>query len=241
MSGRPTSPAPAKPRRLLVVEDEKSLAVTLSDRLLAEGYAVEVRPTGEAALEAVAASPFDLVLLDVMLPGMDGFGVCLELRRRGHDLPVLMLTARAEVREKILGLKLGADDYLGKPFDMLELLARVEALLRRRPAPKETPEASSSFEFGDVKVDLRGATVTRGGEPVPLSTLEYRLLCCFLGHRGEVLSRERLLDEVWGYDSSVYSRTVDVHVATLRQKIEANPSRPRFVVTVRRLGYRFDG
>jgi len=238
MSGRPPSPAPGKPRRLLVVEDERSLAATLSDRLLAEGYAVEVSPTGEAALEALASSSFDLVLLDVMLPGMDGFGVCMELRRRGHDLPVLMLTARAEVREKILGLKLGADDYLGKPFDMLELLARVEALLRRRPL---APDGLGSHEFGDVKVDLRSATVTRGGDPVPLSTLEYRLLCCFLEHRGEVLSRERLLDLVWGYDSSVYSRTVDVHVATLRQKIEANPSRPRFVVTVHRLGYRFDG
>lgn len=238
MSGRPAPPATATPRRLLVVEDEKSLAVTLSDRLLAEGYAVEVRPTGEAALEAVASSPFDLVLLDVMLPGMDGFGVCMELRRRGHDVPVLMLTARAEVREKILGLKLGADDYLGKPFDMLELLARVEALLRRHPA---APESRDSFTFGDVTVDRRSALVTRGGEPVPLSTLEYRLLGCFLAHRGEVLSRERLLDEVWGYDSSVFSRTVDVHVATLRQKIEANPSRPAFVVTVHRLGYRFDG
>ena len=237
MSGNPPS-SPGKPRRLLVVEDEKSLAVTLSDRLLAEGYAVEVRPTGEAALEALAASSFDLVLLDVMLPGMDGFAVCMELRRRGQDVPVLMLTARAEVREKILGLKLGADDYLGKPFDMLELLARVEALLRRRP----TGAASRlSHEFGDVTVDLRSATVTRGGEPVPLSTMEYRLLACFLEHRGEVLSRERLLDEVWAYDSSVYSRTVDVHVATLRQKIEANPSRPRFVVTVHRHGYRFDG
>lgn len=238
MSGRPPSPSPAKARRLLVVEDEKSLAVTLSDRLLAEGYAVEVRSTGEAALEAVASSSFDLVLLDVMLPGMDGFGVCMELRRRGHDLPVLMLTARAEVREKILGLKLGADDYLGKPFDMLELLARVEALLRRRPS---APEAPGSHEFGAMKVDLRSATVTVDGEPVALSTMEYRLLACFLQHRGEVLSRERLLDEVWGYDSSVYSRTVDVHVATLRQKIETNPSRPRFVVTVHRLGYRFDG
>ncbi len=241
MSGKPSSPTPGKPRRLLVVEDEKSLAVTLSDRLLADGYAVEVRTTGEAALEAVAASSFDLVLLDVMLPGMDGFGVCMELRRRGHDLPVLMLTARAEVREKILGLKLGADDYLGKPFDMLELLARVEALLRRRPPTPENPENPSSYGFGDVAVDLRSATVTRGGEPVPLSTMEYRLLGCFLEHRGEVLSRERLLDLVWGYDSSVYSRTVDVHVATLRQKIEANPSRPAFVVTVHRLGYRFDG
>jgi two-component system alkaline phosphatase synthesis response regulator PhoP len=238
VSGKPLSPAPGKPWRLLVVEDERSLAATLSDRLVAEGYAVEVSPTGEAALEALASSPFDLVLLDVMLPGMDGFGVCMELRRRGFDLPVLMLTARAEVREKILGLKLGADDYLGKPFDMLELLARVEALLRRRPS---APEGLGSHEFGDVMVDLRSAAVTRGGEPVPLSTMEYRLLGCFLQHKGEVLSREQLLDEVWGYDSSVYSRTVDVHVATLRQKIEANPSRPRFVVTVHRVGYRFDG
>ncbi len=238
MSRTPSSPASGKPRRLLVVEDERSLAATLSDRLVAEGYAVEVSPTGEAALEALAASPFDLVLLDVMLPGMDGFGVCMELRRRGLDLPVLMLTARAEVREKILGLKLGADDYLGKPFDMLELLARVEALLRRRPLASE---GLGSHEFGEVKVDLRSATVTLGGQPVSLSTMEYRLLACFLQHKGEVLSREQLLDEVWGYDSSVYSRTVDVHVATLRQKIEASPSRPRFVVTVHRLGYRFDG
>ena len=238
MSRTEPAPAPGKPRRLLVVEDEKSLAITLSDRLLAEGYAVEVSPTGEAALEALASSPFDLVLLDVMLPGMDGFGVCMELRRRGYDLPVLMLTARAEVREKILGLKLGADDYLGKPFNMLELLARVEALLRRRPS---SPESRDSHEFGDVTVDLRSATVTLGGEPVSLSTMEYRLLACFLQHRGAVLSREQLLDEVWGYDSSVYSRTVDVHVATLRQKIEANPAHPRFVVTVHRLGYRFDG
>jgi len=238
VSRTPSSPASGKPRRLLVVEDERSLAATLSDRLVAEGYAVEVSPTGEAALEALAASPFDLVLLDVMLPGMDGFGVCMELRRRGLDLPVLMLTARAEVREKILGLKLGADDYLGKPFDMLELLARVEALLRRRPLASE---GLGSHEFGEVKVDLRSATVTLGGQPVSLSTMEYRLLACFLQHKGEVLSREQLLDEVWGYDSSVYSRTVDVHVATLRQKIEASPSRPRFVVTVHRLGYRFDG
>ena len=225
-------------RRILVVEDEESLSLTLSDRLLAEGYAVEVRPTGEAALELLAAEPFDLVLLDVMLPGMDGFGVCVELRRRGLQLPVLMLTARAEVREKVLGLRLGADDYLGKPFDMLELLARVEALLRRSGVDDATPGV---VEFGDMRLDPRSATVTRGGEPVPLSAMEYRLLGFFLEHRGELLSRERLLDEVWGYNSSVYSRTVDVHVATLRQKIEANPSHPHAIVTVHRLGYRFDG
>ena len=233
-----TGSGPEPLRRILVVEDEESLSLTLSDRLLAEGYAVEVRPTGEAALELLAVSPFDLVLLDVMLPGMDGFSVCVELRRRGLPLPVLMLTARSEVREKVLGLRLGADDYLGKPFDMLELLARVEALLRRSAAPDATPGV---VEFGDVRLDPRSATVTRGGEPVALSAMEYRLLGFFLEHRGEVLSRERLLDEVWGYDSSVYSRTVDVHVATLRQKIEANPSHPCTIVTVHRLGYRFDG
>ena len=225
--------------RLLVVEDEPSLALTLADRLLAEGYRVEVRGDGETALDAARETPFDLVILDVMLPGIDGFEVCRELRRTGGLIPVLMLTARSEVVDKVVGLKLGADDYLTKPFEMAELLARVEALLRRaRGSGSASPD---TYEFGSVHVDFRRAEVIRGGEAVALSAMEFRLLRCFVEHRGEVLSRDQLLDEVWGYDASPFSRTVDVHVASLRQKVEPNPSHPRFIITVHRLGYRFDG
>ena len=224
---------------LLVVEDEPSLALTLADRLLAEGYRVEVRGDGESALEVARESPFDLVILDVMLPGIDGLEVCRELRRTGGQIPVLMLTARSEVVDKVVGLKLGADDYLTKPFEMAELLARVEALLRRaRAAGSASPD---TYQFGDVHVDFRRAEVTRGDGAVGLSAMEFRLLRCFVEHRGDVLSRDQLLDEVWGYDASPFSRTVDVHVASLRQKIEPNPSRPQYIITVHRLGYRFDG
>jgi two-component system, OmpR family, alkaline phosphatase synthesis response regulator PhoP len=224
--------------RVLLVEDEESLVVTLRDRLEAEGYRVEARGDAEAALALAAEKPFDLAVLDVMLPGMDGFALCRELRARGLALPVLMLTARSQVVDKVVGLKLGADDYLTKPFEMIELLARLEALLRRRAAGTIGADV---FVFGDVKADFRRAEMTRGGEPVALSSLEMRLLRYLIEHRGEVLSRERLLDEVWGYDATPVSRTVDVHVAALRSKLEANPSHPVFIVTVHRLGYRFDG
>ncbi len=233
--------AAATPRvapRLLLVEDEPSLLLTLSDRLVAEGYAVELRGDGESALELLRERPFDLLILDVMLPGIDGFEVCRELRRAGLTLPVLMLTARSQVVDRVVGLKLGADDYLTKPFDMAELLARVEALLRRRG---EGSTGLSSYEFGDVRVDLRRAEVTRAGAPVALSSMELRLLEQLIAHRGEVLSRERLLDEVWGYEATPFSRTVDVHVASLRQKLEPTPSHPRYIITVHRRGYRFDG
>ena len=225
--------------RLLVVEDEPSLALTLADRLLAEGYSVEVCGDGECALETARKSPFELVILDVMLPGIDGFEVCRELRRAGAQIPVLMLTARSEVVDKVVGLKLGADDYLTKPFEMAELLARVEALLRR--AGTQGSASPDTYHFGNVRVDFRAAEVTRGGESASLSAMEFRLLRCFIEHRGEVLSRDQLLDEVWGYEASPFSRTVDVHVASLRQKVEPNPSRPQYIVTVHRLGYRFDG
>ncbi len=224
--------------RLLLVEDEASLALTLGDRLRAEGYLVEVRDDGESALEHLIGQPVDLVVLDVMLPGMDGFAVCRELRGRGLDIPVLMLTARSEVLDRVVGLKLGADDYLTKPFEMAELLARVEALLRRAGRGSSSPHR---YRFGDVEIDFGRAEVLRNGEPVALSAMELRLLEHLVGHRGEVLSRERLLDEVWGYEETPYSRTVDVHVASLRQKLERVPSHPRFIVTVHRRGYRFDG
>jgi two-component system, OmpR family, alkaline phosphatase synthesis response regulator PhoP len=240
-------PAPRSPRsggttrvapRILLVEDEASLVLTLSDRLLAEGYRVEARGDGESALALAAEEPVDLAILDVMLPGMDGFAVCRELRRLREAMPILMLTARSQVVDKVVGLKLGADDYLTKPFEMIELLARIEALLRRVGTGSPAVDV---YAFGDVKVDFGRAEVLRKGEPVPFSGMELRLLRCFIEHRGKVLSRDQLLDEVWGYDASPFSRTVDVHVAALRQKVEANPSHPAFIVTVHRLGYRFDG
>jgi two-component system alkaline phosphatase synthesis response regulator PhoP len=223
---------------VLLVEDEDGLVLTLSDRLVAEGYRVEAFGDAEAALARAGEAAFDLAVLDVMLPGMDGFALCRELRQRGHSFPVLMLTARAEVVDKVVGFKLGADDYLTKPFEMLELLARLEALLRRRASG---PAAADVFVFGDVRADFRRAVVTKGGAPVALSSLEMRLLRYLVEHRGEVLSRDRLLDEVWGYDATPVSRTVDVHVASIRSKLETNPSHPEFIVTVHRLGYRFDG
>jgi two-component system alkaline phosphatase synthesis response regulator PhoP len=224
--------------RILLVEDEASLVLTLSDRLVAEGYQVEARGDGESALALAAEQPFDLAILDVMLPGIDGFAVCRELRHRGLSMPILMLTARSQVVDKVIGLKLGADDYLAKPFEMIELLARIEALLRRVASGSPAVDV---YAFGDVRVDFGRAEVRRGGEPVPFSSMELRLLRCFIDHRGRVLSRDQLLDEVWGHEASPFSRTVDVHVAALRQKIEPNPAHPKFIITVHRLGYRFDG
>jgi two-component system, OmpR family, alkaline phosphatase synthesis response regulator PhoP len=226
-------------RRVLLVEDEPSLVRTLTDRMVSEGYQVDPAGDGETALSLLAEGPFDLVVLDVMLPGMDGFEVCRELRRRGLEMPVLMLTARGDVVDRVVGLKLGADDYLVKPFAMAELMARVEALLRRSGGPSTS--SSSSYVFGDLRVDFASAAVAKGGRPVSLSSLELRLLRYLVEHRGVVVSREQLLDEVWGYESTPYTRTVDVHVASLRQKLETNPSQPELIVTVHRMGYKFVG
>ena len=226
-------------KRILLVEDEAGLVLTLCDRLAAEGYLVDSVGEGGAALERARAEPFDLVILDVMLPGMNGFDVCRELRKGGSETPILFLTARGEVTDKVVGLKLGGDDYLTKPFDMQELTARVEALLRRAPVAEGS--AVERYRFGDVEVDFRKAEVRRGGEPVELSALEFKLLQYFIEHRGATLSRDELLNRVWGYDAMPYSRTVDVHVSGLRQKIEPNPSKPRYIATVHRLGYKFLG
>ena len=221
-------------RRVLIVEDEAALRLGLSDRLESEGYEVAAAADGEEGFALARGGGFDLIVLDVMLPGKSGFDVCRDLRREGVDTPVLMLTARGEVIDRVLGLKLGADDYLTKPFETAELLARIEALLRRSRPDVE----GGVFAFGEVRVDFRGVEVTRAGEPIELSALEFRLLRHLIEHRGEVLGRDRLLDEVWGYGADVYSRTVDQHVATLRRKIEADPHRPRHIVTVRGLGYK---
>jgi two-component system, OmpR family, alkaline phosphatase synthesis response regulator PhoP len=240
---------------LLLVEDEPGLILALGDRLRAEGYSVEVAATGPLGLERALAGPHDLVLLDVMLPGLSGYDVCRELRERGSDVPVLMLTARGEIADRVIGLKLGADDYLAKPFDTAELLARIEALLRRdgraaaRAAratgagtgavdPAEREEEVHSF--GDVVVDVTRARLTKAGKPVEFSAMEFRLLSYFVSHPGALLAREELLERVWGYRRDVYSRTVDQHVASLRRKLEDDAARPRHFVTVHGLGYRFE-
>ena len=228
--------------RLLLVEDEPGLQLTLSDRLAAEGYEVETAGDGDTGLRLALAGGFDLVLLDVMLPGRDGFEVCRTLRQHGVMTPVLMLTARGQVIDRVVGLKLGADDYLTKPFESAELLARIEALLRRAGRTDE-PQAAAGvrYVFSDVVVDVRRAEVTRGGVPVELSAKEFQLLRYFLEHRGATLSRDELLHEVWGYEHMPSTRTVDVHVAWLRQKLEVNPRVPQVIQTVHGLGYKFTG
>jgi len=225
--------------RVLVVEDEAGLRLTLSDRLTSEGYAVETADDGEAGLAEAARGAFDVIVLDVMLPRMNGFQVCQEIRRRGIATPILMLTARGQVVDKVVGLKLGADDYLTKPFESIELMARLEALLRRGPSGARP--GGETYRFGDVAIDFRRMEVTRAGQRVDLSAREFKLLRHFVEHRGATLSRDALLAEVWGYDEMPLTRTVDVHVAGLRQKIEANPRVPEFIVTVHGLGYKFVG
>jgi two-component system alkaline phosphatase synthesis response regulator PhoP len=224
--------------RLLLVEDEPGLVLTLSDRLTREGYAVETTADGESALERAAAEAFDLVLLDVMLPRLSGFDMLRELRKRGIETPVIMLTARGQMVDKIVGLKLGADDYVTKPFEMVELLARIEAKLRRAPA---VPHRAGGHQFGNIHVDFRRAEVTRDGAPLELSAREFQLLRYFIEHRGATLTRNELLNEVWGYNAMPSTRTVDVHVAWLRQKIEPNPRHPQYIVTMHGLGYKFAG
>jgi two-component system alkaline phosphatase synthesis response regulator PhoP len=225
--------------KILLVEDEPGLVLTLTDRLAGEGYTVEAVSDGETALERADDGSFDLIILDVMLPGKNGFDVCRDLRQKGVQTPVLMLTARSQVVDKVVGLKLGADDYLTKPFDMMELLARVEALMRR--APDRKVGSPDSYRFGDVRVDFRRAEVTLEDEPVELSALEFKLLKYFIENRGATISRDELLDKVWGYDAMPYSRTVDVHVSWLRQKLEPNPTHPQYILTVHRQGYKFAG
>lgn len=223
--------------RILLVEDEPSLVLTLSDRLVSEGYHVEAVEDGDTGFNRGLEGSFDLLILDVMLPGKNGFDICRDLRAQKVETPILMLTARGDVVNKVVGLKLGADDYLAKPFEMMELLARVEALLRRSRATR-SPD-SGGFTFGLIRVDLRRGEVLKDGEAVEISALEYKLLRYFIEHRHTVISRDRLLDKVWGYDATPYTRTVDVHVAALRQKLEPQPSRPQYIVTVHGRGYKF--
>lgn len=223
--------------RILLVEDEEALRITLVDRLQSEGYAVEEAGDGESGLQKAMQGKFDLIVLDVMLPKKRGFDVCRDVRNAGLVMPIIMLTARSETVDKVLGLKIGADDYLTKPFEMAELTARVEALLRR--APLRLPATATVHEFGNIKIDLRGTSVTRKGKVVPLSAKEFQLLSYFIEHPGETLSRETLLKDVWGYSADAFTRTVDVHVGSLRQKLEPDAKHPSFFVTVLGLGYKF--
>ena len=225
--------------RVLLVEDEAGLRLTLTDRLGSEGYAVETAGDGEDGLARATSGGFDLIVLDVMLPRMNGFDVCREVRHRGVMTPILMLTAKGQVVDKVVGLKLGADDYLTKPFETIELMARLEALLRRTPARPQP--GGDIYRFGDVAVDFRKMEVSRAGAPVELSAREFKLLRHFIEHRGATLSRDQLLADVWGYDEMPLTRTVDVHVAGLRQKVESNPKLPEFILTVHGLGYKFVG
>ena len=225
-------------RRILLVEDEPGLVLTLGDRLRSEGYEVEAAADGQTGLEMAAGGSFALIILDIMLPAKNGMDVCRDLRQRGIATPILMLTARGQTVDKVVGLKIGADDYMTKPFEMLELLARVEALLRRAPAMGSTGDV---LQFGAIRVDLRRTEVTRDGKPVTLAAKEFQLLRYLAEHRGTTVSRETLLSEVWGYGGVTSSRTVDVHVAWLRQKLEDDPRQPRWILTVHGMGYKLAG
>jgi DNA-binding response OmpR family regulator len=222
--------------RILVVEDEPGIALGLEDDLTMEGYQVEIASDGAAAARRAREGNFDLILLDVMLPGKDGFDVCRELRRAGLRTPILMLTAKTQEAEKVMGLELGADDYVTKPFGTRELRARIRALLRRTSEPE-----TAAFRFGDVEVDFSRGELRRQGQPVELTPLEFKLLGLFIRSRGRVLSRERLLAGAWGPETFASERIVDNHIASLRRKIEPDPANPRYLRNLRGLGYRFDG
>ncbi len=225
--------------RILIVEDEEALSLPLSDRLRGEGYLVQVAADGDTGYALASAGPFDLILLDVMLPKRSGLDVCRDLRQRGISTPILMLTARTQTDDKVIGLRLGADDYLSKPFDLAELLARMEALLRRALSPHVSAEPV--HQIGNLLIDLRRAEVFRGGQKVPLSAREFQLLQYFIEHTGALITREELLRDVWDYKASTSTRTVDVHVGWLRQKLEEDPKHPKLIVTSIGMGYRFTG
>ena len=222
---------------ILVVEDEPGIALALEDDLTMEGHRVDVVGDGLVAVRTARDEPFDLIVLDVMLPGKDGFEVCRELRRGGVTTPILMLTARAQESDKVLGLETGADDYVTKPFSVRELRARIAALLRRSQQGKAEPV----LRLGEVEVDFTRGEVRRGGSATPLTSLEFKLLALFVRNRGRILSRDQLVAGAWGPNTFVSERVVDNHIANLRRKIEPEPEEPRYLRNLRGLGYRFDG
>jgi two-component system, OmpR family, alkaline phosphatase synthesis response regulator PhoP len=222
---------------ILLVDDEDALRTTLGDRLRGEGYVVDIAVDGEDALEKVTNSPFDLLIIDVMLPYRSGFDLCRDIRQAGLATPILFLTARHEVLDKVVGLKLGGDDYVTKPFDAAELIARIEALLRRAPVAS----GRGVQQIGNLRVDIGRKEVLRDGKPVRLSAREFQLLRYLMERSGTTIARGELLRAVWGYDAGAYTRTVDVHVFSLRKKLEDEPNRPELITTVPGVGYRFNG
>jgi two-component system alkaline phosphatase synthesis response regulator PhoP len=221
--------------RILVVEDEPSLALSLQEDLSIEGYDVDVARDGETALQRALADRFDLIVLDVMLPKKDGFEVCRQLRREGAKVPILMLTAKTQESDKVLGLEIGADDYVTKPFSGRELRARIKALLRRTAG-----EVADTYRFGDVEVDFARCELRRGGQVVEVTPVEIKMLAAFVRQPGRALTRDQILSDVWGRGTFVTDRVVDAHIVNLRRKIEPVATDPRYLVSVRGIGYRFD-
>jgi len=225
--------------RILVIEDEESILMALEDNLVMEGYDVDRSLEGKDGLSKAEHKDYDLIILDIMLPGMNGLDICRNLRQKGKSVPILMLTAKSQEIDKVLGLELGADDYVTKPFSSRELLARVKALLRR--SGNNFPRERGAVDFGDVSVDFVRYEARKGGQPLSLTLLEFGLLRCLCSYPGDVISRDRILDEVWGKDVFVNPRTVDKHIADLRKKIEDDPARPRFILGIRGVGYKYCG
>jgi DNA-binding response OmpR family regulator len=228
----------AKKTRILIVEDEPAMIAGLRDNFEYEGYEVISADDGAAGLDRALNDNPDLVVLDVMMPRMSGLDVCKQLKSKKPTLPIIMLTARGQEVDKVVGLELGADDYVTKPFSIRELMARVKAVLRRVAPQSPAPEV---YSFSDVEVNVRSNQVTRGGQSLELSAKEFALLAYFVAHPAETLSRDRLLDAVWGYENYPNTRTVDTHIVHLRQKLEPNPEEPRFILTVHGTGYKFVG
>lgn len=224
--------------KVLIIEDDPTMAVVLRDGFASEGYDVRVAHDGSTGLQHATQQAMDLIILDIMLPQLSGFDLCQELRRAGNTVPIIMLTARGQEVDKVLGLKFGADDYVTKPFSFLELFARAEAVLRRT---KRTQADQPRIQFGDIVIDFNTSTASKGGCPLALSAREYRILRYFVAHRGEIVTRDQLLDAVWGYTGAPLTRTVDMHIANLRKKLEDNLATPQYIITHYRLGYQFNG
>jgi len=222
--------------RIIIIEDEESILMALEDNLKLEGYAVSSALDGEMGLSKVIEHQYDLIILDIMLPKINGFDVCKRIRQEGISTPILMLTAKSQEIDKVLGLELGADDYVTKPFSPRELLARVKALLRRA---RHQEKGKEIYHFGDVDIDFKKYEIKKKGKRIYLTALEFALLHFLIKHNGEVVSRDAILDEVWGNDVFVQPRTVDKHIAELRKKIEDDPPNPKFIVGVRSIGYKF--
>ena len=225
-------------RKVLIVEDDQFMAFALREGMETEGYTVEIAVDGPTGLQTSKEKDFDIIVLDVMLPGLSGFDVCRQLRAADHPVPIIMLTARSLEVEKVQGLKIGADDYLTKPFSLMELIARIEAVLRRTTKGNESID---DYQFDDVTLNFKRFEATKGGTGLDLSPREFRIMKFLIEHRGEVVSRDQLLNSVWSYNSFPSTRTVDTHIAKLRQKIEHTPNTPKYLITIHGIGYKFIG